>query len=39
MEDADIIINNNRQFNMGLSVIIGYLSQHLTTYKKEAAAE
>lgn len=38
MEDADIIINNNRQFNMGLSVIIGYLSQHLTTYN-EAAAE
>jgi uridine kinase len=37
MEDADIIINNNRQFNMGLSVIIGYLSQHLTTYNQAAA--
>lgn len=37
MEDADIIINNNRQFNMGLSVIIGYLSQHLATYNESAA--
>lgn len=37
MEDADIIINNNRQFNMGLSVIIGYLSQHLTIYNQAAA--
>lgn len=37
MEDADIIINNNRQFNMGLSVVIGYLSQYLTTYNQAAA--
>lgn len=36
MEDADIIINNNRQFNMGLSVIIGYLSQYLTTFNQAA---
>lgn len=37
MEDADIIINNNRQFNMGLSVIIGYLNHYLTTYNQAAA--
>ncbi len=29
MEDADIIINNNRQFDMGLNVVTGYLKHHL----------
>jgi uridine kinase len=37
MEDADIIINNNRQFNMGLDVIIGYLTQHLVTCKQASS--
>lgn len=27
MEDADIVINNNRQFNMGLEVVTGFLQQ------------
>lgn len=30
MHDADIVVNNNRSFNMGLQVVCGFLRQHLT---------
>lgn len=30
MEEADLIVNNNRQFDMGLEVISGYLSNYLS---------
>ncbi|GJM32455.1 MAG: uridine kinase [Saprospiraceae bacterium] len=29
MEDADIVINNNRKFDMGLEVVTGFLKHHL----------
>jgi uridine kinase len=33
MQEADIIINNNRDFDMGLEVLIGFLKQKIVSYE------
>ncbi len=33
MEEADLIVNNNIHFNMGLEVVAGFISNHLTRVK------